>query len=156
MLKVISFLLLCLVLQTPAQANSCATLESLAWLVGQWHSKNSKFNINESWQQISNKTFEGSGYTYSIKNNKMVSAETLRLVAMSGEVFYIAKVASNNLPVAFKLTSCTANTAIFENPQHDFPKKISYQMNKDKSMTVVVSGEKDNAFSIQFVAKSDN
>ena len=68
----------------------------------------------------------------------------------------MAKVASNNLPVAFKLTSCTAKTAIFENSQHDFPKKLNYQLNKDKSITVFVSGEKGKGFSIEFIGEDDS
>jgi hypothetical protein len=75
---------------------------------------------------------------------------------MSGEIFYMAKVVSNDLPVAFKLTSCTTNTAIFENSQHDFPKKLSYQLNKDKSITVSVSGENDEGFLIEFMGEDDN
>ncbi|MBA6392326.1 hypothetical protein H4J38_16285 [Colwellia sp. BRX10-3] len=156
MLKVIILVSLCLVFQTTVHAKACGTIESLTWLVGNWNSENSQLKINESWKQISAKTLEGSGYTHSIEKNKIVSSETLRLVEMSGEIFYIAKVASNDLPVAFKLTSCTAKTAIFENPQHDFPKKLSYQFNKAKSITVFVSGENDKDFSIEFIGEDDS
>jgi len=150
MFKIIIFMSLCLVFQSSAQAKNCGTVDSLTWLIGHWHSENSKLKINESWQRISDKTFEGAGSTYSFKKNKTVSAETLRLVEMSGEIFYVAKVASNDLPVAFKLTNCTANTAIFENLQHDFPKKLSYQLINHNNLTVFVSGEKGKAFSIEF------
>jgi len=156
MFKVISLVSLCIFFQPVVQAKTCGTIESLTWLVGNWNSENSKLKIKESWKQISAKTFEGSGYTYSIKKDKMVSSETLRLVEMSGDVFYVAKVASNDLPVAFKLTSCTAKTAIFENSKHDFPKKISYQLNKDNNITVFVSGEKGKGFSIEFMSEDGN
>ncbi|GAW97988.1 MULTISPECIES: DUF6265 family protein [Colwellia] len=156
MLKIISFLLLCLVFQPTVQAKTCGTIESLTWLLGNWNSENSKLKINESWKRISAKTFEGSGYTHSIEKNKIVSSETLRLVEMSGEVFYVAKVSSNDLPVAFKLTSCTAKTAIFENSLHDFPKKISYQLNKENNITVFVSGENGKGFSIKFIREDDS
>ncbi len=153
MLKVISLVSLCLVFQPAVQAKNCDTVESLMWLVGNWNSENSKLKINESWKRISDKTFEGSGYTYSIEKNKIVSSETLRLVEMSGEVFYVAKVASNDLPVAFKLTSCTAETATFENSLHDFPKKLSYKLNQEKNISVFVSGEKGKGFSIEFIGE---
>ncbi|WP_206485851.1 DUF6265 family protein [Thalassotalea sp. G2M2-11] len=156
MLRVISLVLLCLVFHSAVQANTCKTLESLTWLVGHWNSKSEKLNINESWKQVSSKTFEGSGYTYSVEKNQMISAETLRLVEMSGEIFYIAKVANNDLPVAFKLTSCTAETAVFENAEHDFPKKLSYQLTKDKNITVFVSGENGEGFSIQYIGEKDS
>ena len=156
MLKVITLISLCLIFQSTVQAKACDTIESLTWLVGNWNSENNKLKINEIWKRISGKTFEGSGSTYSIEKNQIVSSETLRIVEMSGEVFYIAKVASNDLPVAFKLTSCTAETAIFENSQHDFPKKLSYQLNKDKNITVFVSGEEGKGFSIEFIRENDS
>ncbi|MCF6443041.1 DUF6265 family protein [Pseudoalteromonas luteoviolacea] len=140
---------------TLAEENTCDSLESLSWLIGGWSSKSSKLQVKESWKKVSNSTFEGSGYTYSIKKSKTVSVETLRLVEMSGEVFYVAKVASNSLPIAFKLTSCTAETAIFENPDHDFPKKLTYQFKSENNITVAVTGEKGKGFSIKFMREID-
>ncbi|MCF2859119.1 DUF6265 family protein [Pseudoalteromonas sp. SMS1] len=150
MLRVIKWVLPCFVFHAGAQAKACDSIASLSWLVGHWYSESRSLKINESWQQVSGKTLEGAGETYSIKKGKMVSAETLRIVEMSGEVFYIAKVASNEAPVAFKLTRCAANTVIFENPHHDFPKKLHYQAMEEGQMTVFVSGEKGKAFSIKF------
>ncbi|MDK1286522.1 DUF6265 family protein [Pseudoalteromonas umbrosa] len=150
MYKLAYLIAICAVFNTQVQANTCDSLASLTWLIGDWSSKNSKLKINESWKKISNKTFEGSGYTFSIKKNKTVSAETLRLVEMSGEIFYVAKVASNSLPVAFKLTSCTAETAVFENFEHDFPKQLTYQLKSENQITVAVTGENDKGFSIKF------
>ncbi|NOU49337.1 hypothetical protein HG263_02070 [Pseudoalteromonas sp. JBTF-M23] len=154
MFRVTSLVFLCLVFHSVAQAKACDTVGSLAWLVGNWNAKSSKLQMHESWKQVSSKTLEGAGYTYSIEKNKIVSSETLRLVEMSGEVFYVAKVVSNDMPVAFKLTSCNAETAIFENVQHDFPKKLNYQLTKDKNMTVFVSGEKDKGFTIKFIREN--
>jgi len=155
LLQVVSFVLLFLVWQPQVHARGCGTVESLKWLVGDWHSENGTLKINESWQKISAKTFEGYGSTYSIEKNKVVSSETLRLVEMSGEIFYIAKVASNKLPITFKLTSCTANSVIFENSAHDFPQRISYQLKNEQSMIVFVSGEKNKGFSIKFNRADD-
>lgn len=154
MFKTITLMSLCLVFQTSIQAKPCDSLESLTWLVGGWKAESSKLKINENWQQISGKTFEGSGITYAIEKNMIVSSETLRLVEMSGEIFYIAKVASNDLPVAFKLTSCSAKTAIFENLLHDFPKKLSYQLIEENHITVFVSGEGGKGFSIEYFGES--
>jgi hypothetical protein len=152
-LKIISSVSLWLTFQTTVQASACDTVESVKWLIGNWYSENSRLKTYELWKRISDKTFEGSGYTFSIEKNKIVSSETLRLVEMSGEVFYVAKVASNDLPVAFKLTSCTAETATFENSLHDFPKKLSYKLNKEKNISVFVSGEKGKGFSIEFIGE---
>ncbi|KAF7786134.1 hypothetical protein PRUB_a0606 [Pseudoalteromonas rubra] len=156
MSKVMSLVLFCLAFQCTAQEKACNTLNALNWLTGNWHSENSKLKFSESWSRISEKTFEGYGQTYSIVKNKVVSAESLRLVEMSGEVFYLAKVASNTLPTAFKLTRCDADSAVFENSRHDFPNKIRYQLNKDKNISVFVSGEDGKGFSIEFIGKNGN
>ena len=156
MLKILSFVSLYLICQSSVLAGTCGTVESLRWLVGNWHSDNGKVKINESWMRVSANTIEGYGQTYSIKKNKIVISETLRLVEMSGEVFFVAKVASNDLPISFKLTSCADKTAIFENPQHDFPKKIRYQFNNTKSITAFVSGENGKGFKIEFIRENDS
>ncbi|AOT08394.1 DUF6265 family protein [Pseudoalteromonas luteoviolacea] len=154
MLKIIGLvILLSFAFHTQAQTTRCDSLGALSWLVGDWSSKSSKLKINESWKKISNQTYEGHGETYSIKTDRVVSAETLRLVEMSGEVFYFAKVASNELPIAFKLISCTTDTVVFENSKHDFPKKLHYQRFASNKMTVTVSGEQDKGFSIDFITE---
>ena len=156
MLKRICFILLLVVFQPTVFADVCDTLESVNWLVGNWYSENSELKINESWKRVSARTLEGFGQTESVKKNKIVSAETLRLVEMSGEVFYLAKVASNNLPVPFKLTSCMDNTAIFENIEHDFPKKIAYQLTGRNNIAVSVTGDKGKGFNIEYTREDDN
>ncbi|MFT5705214.1 MAG: hypothetical protein ACI8SK_001169, partial [Shewanella sp.] len=97
MLRVLCLVLFFLVFQSPAFANKCHDIESLSWLVGDWEYKGDKLKLSESWQQVSASTLEGIGQTKSLETNELLSAETLRLVEMSGEVFYVAKVASNEL-----------------------------------------------------------
>ena len=47
---------------------------------------------------------EGAGATRESGSSTVETTETLRLVEMSGEVFYLAKTRQNPLPVAFKLS----------------------------------------------------
>jgi hypothetical protein len=44
-------------------------------------------------------------------------------------------------PTAFKLTRAGANEAVFENPAHDFPKRIAYRKEADGSLTARVEGD---------------
>jgi hypothetical protein len=89
-------------------------------------------------------------------SNTAISTESLRLVAMSDEIFFIAKVASNPLPVAFKLTQCANKIAVFENPHHDFPQTLSYQLIQssqgDKQLKVKVFAANNPGFEINFSA----
>ncbi len=142
-------------IQSSAQAEACNTLDSVNWLVGSWTSDSPTLKISETWSRISSHTFEGHGKTVSVTQNELVSAETLRLVEMSGELFFWAKVKSNELPVAFKLTNCTDNTATFENAAHDFPKKLVYQKTNVDMLTVLVTGNEGKGFTIEYTRSDD-
>ena len=83
-------------------------------------------------------------------NGQITKTETLRLVAMSGDVFYIAKVPENTLPVPFRMETCSDDVATFANPAHDFPKRISYRWAAPDRMTVSVQGEGDQGFTLEF------
>lgn len=126
----------------------CDSLEALAWLTGNWQSEQSERVTTETWRQVSAKSFEGVGSTQ--VNQQLKSSESLRLVAMSGGVYYLAKVAHNPLPVAFELKTCAHNVAVFENLNHDFPKRIVYSQLSNNKLTIDVSDAADKGFTINF------
>lgn len=51
----------------------------------------------------------------------------------------MADVPENQEPVYFKFTTLTDSTFVCENPDHDFPKKISYTL-KENRLTALLSG----------------
>lgn len=124
-------------------------IDKLNWLTGKWISEDEKNITIEKWEKISRKTIEGKGITNSKKEKKLINSESLRIVEMSGKIFYIAKVSHNSLPIAFKLIECSKNYALFENPDHDFPKSIEYKLINDNRLIVKVSNEK-REFQIKF------
>ncbi len=123
-------------------ATPCHSLTSVSWLNGHWQYQGDGQKVRESWWAVSENTMEGEGQTRTTSNER-VSAETLRIVAMSNMVFYLAKVDSNLLPIAFKLIDCESNRLVFENKEHDFPQTIIYQLVDDNHIHVKVLG-KDN------------
>jgi peptidoglycan/xylan/chitin deacetylase (PgdA/CDA1 family) len=140
----------CFALPATALAENCSSLGQLEWLLGHWKSAGENTVIAETWERISDKTFEGFGESRSAINGELKSRETLRLVQMSGAVFFIAKVAHNEFPVGFRLTDCEDGRAVFENTVHDFPTRIGYQRLDADSMTVDVSGADGNGFQLGF------
>jgi Domain of unknown function (DUF6265) len=136
-------------------SNNCTSLEPLHWLLGAWEAEGSKNTVIESWRKISSHTFEGLGETRSKINNKVISKESLRLLEMSGNVFYLAKVGHNKLPVAFKLVECGKGYAFFENNTHDFPKRLEYRKQGENEMVVSVKGSKGKSFKIKFKKKTN-
>ena len=125
-----------------AIAHSCHSLDDFDWLLGKWTTQKTQPLTFESWHKLSNNTFEGVGKTL---NN----SESLRLLEMSGEIFYLAKVSHNALPIAFQLAECKDKSFTFENQQHDFPNKIEYLQISNKVMQIKVSGKEDTSFAIQ-------
>ena len=138
--------LLCLVC-TPAFAQ--CELSSLDPLVGQWQAQTKKSVVSESWHKVSEQSFEGLGQTHDM-SGVLKDSEELRLVQMQGNVFYLAKVKHNSLPVAFALISCQNNRFRFENKNHDFPKQLDYQLLTKDSLQVNVSDGAGQGFVLNF------
>lgn len=140
-LKRCSYLVIsALCLQFSAVQAAC-TLEQFTWLSGEWQASLGKSTVLESWQVRSAETFEGEGKTIAA-DGKVKQQESLRLVQMQQQIFYLAKVAHNPLPVAFKLEECAAGRLKFVNMAHDFPKQLEYVFIQPSSQPPV-SGQKD-------------
>ncbi len=133
-----------------AQSTGCATLAPVDWLLGTWSSTNGKDRVTEEWRRVSEATFEGEGVTYALDDGARKGSESLRLVAMGPAVFYLAKVAHNNYPVAFALTACAAGRLVFENPAHDFPRRLEYTFAPPDRMTVHVSDGAAKGYTLEF------
>jgi hypothetical protein len=149
---------LCLALAVPcmaAEPGSCNSLESLHWLLGDWVADGSKKAFHESWRAVGQKTFEGTGIESSKFDSSIQGAEELRLVEMGEGVFYLSKVTHNDLPVAFRLTICEGREFVFENPAHDFPRRIEYRRAADGRLSVRVSDGADKGFTLEFARAAD-
>ncbi len=145
-----NFLLLTILLfPFTLKAENCHSIKTVSWLLGDWQSQKNDRTITESWHQVSDKTIEGRGTTYA--GSQFKSSESLRIVLMSNALYYIAKVEHNPLPVAFKLTSCTGSNVIFENHNHDFPKRIEYTFVDKGNIRVNVSDGKSKSFSLNLI-----
>ena len=127
---------------------SCTSLQPLSWLYGEWVEQAGNRVSKEQWNNVSPKTLEGS--TQVINDGKESHFETIRIVEMSGAVFYIAKVPQNPLPVAFKLIHCSDNQFFFENLTHDFPNRIDYHFINANKMRVDVSDKNGKGFSVNY------
>lgn len=132
-----------------AKADDCAQLSQLAWILGDWEAKSEKYRSRETWRAVSEQSFEGGGQTIDAAG-KTLGSESLRLVQMEGDIFYLARPRANPLPVAFKLVHCEAQGARFENPNHDFPKSLYYRLQDRETLMVSVRGENDQGFDLQF------
>ncbi len=136
-----------------AAGAACDSLASAHWLPGSWESASAKSITVETWRRATDTTFEGLGERRSAETGETVSSESLRLVEMEGEVFYLAKVAHNPWPVPFRLVVCDDDRLVFENAGHDFPTRLVYRREGEAGLTVEVSGADGEGFSLRFKRK---
>jgi len=111
------------------------------WIIGTWKHIDKQGNVSyETWKKISDKELNGKSYV--IIENDTTVFEELILLQKKDSLFYIAKVKghNDNLPVCFSLKSLTKEKMKFENLQHDFPQKISYQNIRKDSLIALVYG----------------
>ena len=125
------------------------TPSDLVWMMGEWVRESPRGTYVERWHVQSDSTFEGFSEVRS-PAGELRAYEALRIVAMGGEVFYIAKVGENALPVPFKMVSCEPGEVRFENAAHDFPKSLTYTQEEAGRLHVAVRGEGEDGFDLHF------
>lgn len=97
----------------------------------------------ENWTKLNNSEFSGKSYV--LKGKDTLVFESIRLHEGRDGFFYIPAVRNQNggLPVRFALKSISDHEFIFENPQHDFPQRISYTKITEDSLVAEISGIKN-------------
>lgn len=125
--------------------------KKLNWLNGTWESTNVKNGqtAQESWKFETARKLVGAGITK--KGAQIVFEEKLQLLIKDNQIYYVADVATSKQPTWFKLTKLTDTSFVCENPEHDFPKKIAYQLNGNKLLATISGNGKSIDFN--FVKK---
>jgi peptidoglycan/xylan/chitin deacetylase (PgdA/CDA1 family) len=140
-------------LNTPGSllAGDCDSVSDIEWMIGHWSARSETRLTTESWVRSGEHGAQGHGRAYSVPDFRLKSSESISLGEASGAVFFTAEVAHNAAPVSFRLTACDDNTAVFENPDHDFPTRIAYTMDEAGHLRADVSGPDGGGFSIPYV-----
>ena len=55
------------------------------------------------------------------------------------------------MPIAFRLNACGDGRFVFDNPAHDFPKRLEYLQEPDGRLTVSVTDGAEKGFALNFV-----
>lgn len=135
---------------------SCNSLSTINWMLGQWQNSDSKTLQTEVWLKLDEQTYVGTGTVIKKGSEKKPFIETLRLLEMSNEVFYLAKTPQNSMPVAFKLVECNEKSAKFVNTKHDFPNSLHYRKTGANQLLVEVRSNEGKGFDIQFAAMDES
>lgn len=137
----IIFLLLGIVI-AQSQETSNETIDNfnkLEWLTGTWNRTNVKPGRSgtEEWKKSSDSALTGSGIL--MRGRDTVVIEKIKIAIKGDHIYYIADVPENKGLVFFKFITITKNNFICENPEHDFPKRISYTYD-GKVLKATISG----------------
>jgi len=119
-----------------AQQKAPAVISDLKWLAGTWASDGKPVSNEERWTPPAGGAMLATSRT--VKGDRMVAFEFLRIVERDGGLVYIAQ-PNGRPPTDFVLTAKTAQSATFENPAHDFPKMIRYALRPDGVLEATVS-----------------
>ena len=122
----------------PVATPATATLEQMHWLAGTWSVSNATTTIEERWTPASGGSMLGVSRTS--RNPSVTAFEFLCIAERHGGLVYTAMPNARTPATDFQLTAIDETSATFENPSHDFPKKIRYAIRPDGGLEAVISG----------------
>lgn len=96
-------------------------------LEGTWKMTTKRGAICEEWKKIDDNYLQGKGYM--IRGTDTIINERVALTNTKEGILYSSTVEdqNNKEPIAFKMTRAENDVFVFENPVHDFPKRIVYR-----------------------------
>lgn len=122
-------------IEMPAPAK--AAIADLAWLSGAWTGKRPTGSSNEErWSP----PLGGAMLAVSRSVNtsgKMFAFEYLRIVERDEGLVYIAQ-PGGKTATEFVLTELTPTRAVFDNPRHDYPKRIIYELSAEGGLSATI------------------
>jgi len=129
----------------PEQVSSTET-PKLAWIAGTWERTEGDKTTIEHWLPHAGTTMMGVSHSYG--PGRTYFFEFMRIATHRGKIAYIVQPGGGS-PVLFRAMKVTETEAVFENPEHDHPQRISY-LKTDKGMTATIS-QMDGSQATEFV-----
>lgn len=129
MKSLLAFILLCLMASVSFSQTAENDFKKLEWLTGTWNRTNITKpgrTAHERWEKSG--TYVLQGYGVNIQGQDTVFLEKINIVIKDNALYYVADVPGNKQPIYFKFTVITNTGFVCENPEHDFPKKITYEV----------------------------
>jgi hypothetical protein len=112
-------------------------LERASWLAGCWESRSGNRTAQEIWFAPAGEVMVS--VARSVVAGQFRSAELVLLRSSGGQLVYEASPTGQS-PATFPATVTSDTLLIFENPQHDFPRKIGYQRRGADSLLAWIEG----------------
>jgi hypothetical protein len=123
------------------------SLSDFIFLKGSWTMNTAKGRIVESWKMSKDSGMDGISFSISNTGDSTL-LETIKLYESDGSIYYepTGNGAGNNSTVSFKLISSENGIFVFENRNHDFPQRISYQFQSANNVLAWIEGTVNGKF----------
>ena len=124
-----------------ARAQQPTPIDRAGWLAGCWEQRSPNRVTMEMWMPPAGGTMMGASRTTA--GGATRAYEQLRLHTAGDTLIYTA-LPSGQRQADFRSTSITSTELVFENPAHDFPRKIQYRKVGADSLIARVEGPGPN------------
>ncbi|RXR17237.1 hypothetical protein EQG63_10620 [Flavobacterium amnicola] len=122
------------------EAKKFPLIEKANWFLGEWENQSKMGDFTENWEKLSDSTFMGISIVKQGKDT--VFHENVVLEQKNDSLFYNVAIKGNTEEVtSFYLTSFTDKQLVFENPKHDYPTKIIYNLISPDSISASIHGK---------------
>jgi hypothetical protein len=118
-------------------------VEQMAWLAGCWQGQFGEPGTIEQWLAPAGGSMLGMSRT--IKQDKMVDYEFMRVSRLPDGVLAFVPQPSGRAPTTFRLVRLGEAEAVFENPEHDFPQRITYARPGESRLSASIEGVRNGA-----------
>jgi hypothetical protein len=117
-------------------------LERLNWIAGCWEGRTGNRIYTEQWMKPAAGLMLGMSRT--VTGDRVTAFEFLQIRDDGSGMSYVAK-PSGQAEASFKLLRQSDREVVFENPQHDFPQRITYRLQPDGSLLARIEGKLNGA-----------
>jgi hypothetical protein len=125
-----------------AAAQAASAVNRLAWLSGCWEASSASQVIEEHWTEPRGNSMLGMNRT--IRDGSLASYELV--IIREDEDGLVFEAHPSGQAIAYFPARLVSDTlAVFENPEHDFPQRISYALNGADSLLAWIEGESGGA-----------
>lgn len=119
----------------PAPTPAKATIDDMQWLGGTWVGAKGTSSTEERWTPAGGGAMLGISRT--IQEGQMRQFEYLRIVERDGGLVYVAQ-PGGSPPTEFVLTELDGERAVFDNPRHDYPQRIVYELSIEGTLGATI------------------
>jgi hypothetical protein len=126
--------------ESNAAVTTSAKPELFSRLEGKWISTEDSSQYIEVWTRVNDSLYVSTGYQ--LQGTDTLFSEKVEIKTRQRTRQYIPQVNNQNggQPVVFEITSVSDTSFIAENPAHDFPQRIVYNLRKD-SLIAYIEGK---------------